>query len=486
MLYRTIVRSKLDYGCIVYGTASNTNLQQLDSIHNAGLRLALGAFCTSPVSSMYMEANEAPLEERRLKLSMNYYLKTRAYTDNPAHHAPHEFDPTTSDLYLPRPNGKGGMTRPPAKPIGLKVEEAMTSAEIDIEKVCPLKTPTFPPGTHEYDPKRHGLIEGVSKCMITRQEPQAKFREYRDAPGPHDEVYTDGSKIDERLGAAAVINRHFQNGETTCSQLSKRLPNNSTIFAAEATAITLALNYYRHMDPVQHDVVIYSDSMSCLQAIEGEDTNNPLICQIMNLLWALSDKDTCVRFCWVPSHCGLEGNEIVDQLANETLDHDIDPLTTVHFADLKPLVNSYIQQEVQIKWDISIHSRYLYLLKATLGPPKRFRHLTRAEEVVITWLRIGHYQGHKIPYLVPRTINCLPALWPDSDSWAHTPWMYSVATKSWWVLQNWLIEDPLWDDPGSLHNIISERSWIPLSDMNSQISNTTLYQISHQLTTFSS
>ena len=58
MVYRTIVRSKLDYGCIVYGTASNTNLRQLDSIHNAGLKLALGAFCTSPVSSMYTEANE--------------------------------------------------------------------------------------------------------------------------------------------------------------------------------------------------------------------------------------------------------------------------------------------------------------------------------------------------------------------------------------------------------------------------------------------
>ena len=32
------------------------------------LRLALGAFCTSPVSSLYTEANEAPLEERRWRL----------------------------------------------------------------------------------------------------------------------------------------------------------------------------------------------------------------------------------------------------------------------------------------------------------------------------------------------------------------------------------------------------------------------------------
>ena len=43
----------MDYGCIVYGTASNTNLRKLDSIHNTGLRLALGAFCTSPVPCLY-------------------------------------------------------------------------------------------------------------------------------------------------------------------------------------------------------------------------------------------------------------------------------------------------------------------------------------------------------------------------------------------------------------------------------------------------
>ena len=180
MLYRDIVRSKFDYGCIVYGTASNTNLQQLDSIHNSGLRLALGAFCTSPVSSLYTEANEAPLEERWLKLSMHYYVKTRACIENPAHHALHEFDRTTRDLYAPRPNGRGGMTRPPAPPIGLKIEEAMTSAEINAELVCPLRTPNFPPAKHDYDPKRHDLIGGVSKCMISRQEAQAKFNEHKD------------------------------------------------------------------------------------------------------------------------------------------------------------------------------------------------------------------------------------------------------------------------------------------------------------------
>ena len=238
--------------------------------------------------------------------------------------------------------------------------------------------------------------------MISGQEAQAKFNEFRDAQGSHDEVYTDGSKMNERVGVAAVINRHFPNDETTCRQLSKRLPDNSTIFAAEGTAISLALNYYQHMGPVHHDVVVYSDSMSCLQAIEGEDTDNPFICDIMNLLWSLSDKGTRVLFCWVPSHSSIHGNEGVDQLAIETPDQDIDPLASVHYTDIKPLVNSYIQKLVQTKWDVAVNGRDLYLVKPTLGPPKKFQHLTRAEEFVITRLRIGHTKATKSHILYRR------------------------------------------------------------------------------------
>ena len=81
--------------------------------------------------------------QRPTKLAMHYYVETCSCIDNPAHHALHEFDRTTRDLYAPRPNGRGGMTRPLAPPFGLKVEEAMTSAEINTELVCPLRKPTF-------------------------------------------------------------------------------------------------------------------------------------------------------------------------------------------------------------------------------------------------------------------------------------------------------------------------------------------------------
>ena len=40
-LYRSLIRSKLDYGCIVYGSARPSYLRMLDPVHNQGLRLCL-------------------------------------------------------------------------------------------------------------------------------------------------------------------------------------------------------------------------------------------------------------------------------------------------------------------------------------------------------------------------------------------------------------------------------------------------------------
>ena len=58
----TLSRSKLDYGAIVYGSVRKSYLRMLDPIQNQALRLCLGAFRTSPATSLHVEANEMPME----------------------------------------------------------------------------------------------------------------------------------------------------------------------------------------------------------------------------------------------------------------------------------------------------------------------------------------------------------------------------------------------------------------------------------------
>ena len=98
--YKILVRSKLDYGCVVYGSARQSYLWKLDSIHNQGLRLALGAFRTSPVNSLYVEANEPSLNLRRKKLSLQFCLKLKSNSANPCHEI--VFEPLYKDEFLKR------------------------------------------------------------------------------------------------------------------------------------------------------------------------------------------------------------------------------------------------------------------------------------------------------------------------------------------------------------------------------------------------
>ena len=62
-------------------------LRILDPIQSHALRLCLGAFRTSPSSSLCVLANEPPLYIRRQKLAMQYCLRLSSASQNPAHSA---------------------------------------------------------------------------------------------------------------------------------------------------------------------------------------------------------------------------------------------------------------------------------------------------------------------------------------------------------------------------------------------------------------
>ena len=62
-----------------------SHLQMLDPIHNQGLRLCLGAFITSPVESLYIDAHKSCLGARHAKLSLQYASKIKSLPKYPTH-----------------------------------------------------------------------------------------------------------------------------------------------------------------------------------------------------------------------------------------------------------------------------------------------------------------------------------------------------------------------------------------------------------------
>lgn len=86
----------LQYGTIAYSTNDGKAMQTLDSINNQSLRLALGAFRTSPIDSLLALGNQKTLEQMRIESHMNYVIKTLANRDNPVHEFMVYVDPLNS------------------------------------------------------------------------------------------------------------------------------------------------------------------------------------------------------------------------------------------------------------------------------------------------------------------------------------------------------------------------------------------------------
>ncbi|GBO20698.1 hypothetical protein AVEN_140345-1 [Araneus ventricosus] len=78
-IYQSVILSRIDYGCEVYGSACSSVLRRLDPIHHSALRICSGAFRTSPVHSLYAVCHQMPLHLRRRELGAQYYFRIQSH-----------------------------------------------------------------------------------------------------------------------------------------------------------------------------------------------------------------------------------------------------------------------------------------------------------------------------------------------------------------------------------------------------------------------
>ena len=180
-LYRALVRSKLDYGCIV-GSASKTALTKLDPVHNKGLRLSLGAFRSSPVESLYVEAHEPPLEIRREKLALQYTIKLKANPGNPAYDV--VFNPKYQHLYANKDSATDSF--------GIYCKKLLKEAKMDVGEIAINSIPDVPIWDSEPVTVDFTLSEFDKSSTSTVFE--SRFNEVKQKYLDFCHIYTDGSK----------------------------------------------------------------------------------------------------------------------------------------------------------------------------------------------------------------------------------------------------------------------------------------------------
>ena len=372
-IYKTMILPKLEYGCLAYGTACKSTLNQLDPIHHHGLRLALGAFHTTPVESLYVESNIHSLSYRRKILGLKYYARTLTIDKNN----------TICNLYDTRRDLLFRDSKRFETP-GMKIRLDMR--ELGIIRFPPVfeqKTSVIPPWIMP-EIKVCFEMENFPKKSTSNQEIISEFLKHKH--NSHIDIYTDGSKTDTGVGAGIAI---CKTANSVFRSIHKAQSSKATILTAELKAISMALHELEKQ--TNKSCVIYSDSKGALQSIQQYDPVNPITlniqCKMNRHKYRLGNT---ILFCWVPAHCNIPGNEHADKAAKQGSKVAASSNLSVTAKDLYAHIQDKGRKWLQNWWDGVDKGRKLYNVDPKVGEKLYPSFNLRLEEIKYNRIRLGH------------------------------------------------------------------------------------------------
>ncbi|KAI5631121.1 reverse transcriptase (RNA-dependent DNA polymerase) domain-containing protein [Phthorimaea operculella] len=125
-------------------------------------------------------------------------------------------------------------------------------------------------------------------------------------------LYTDGSKIEGKVGAAVTVWKN----QAEVQKMTMRLGNHCSVYQAELVAILRACTFLAEAKKDSTGAVI-SDSRSALEAICDPKPENPIAAEIHTRIHEIIEKGNSVILYWIKAHAGIAGNERADELAKQ-------------------------------------------------------------------------------------------------------------------------------------------------------------------------
>ena len=366
LLYTSLIRSILDYNAFLLTNISTTLSNKVESIQNSALRIISGALRTSPSSNLRVDSNIPPLERRREYQLIRYYTKVMARKDT---------IPYAILSNLPENNI---ITHREYKyqTIRRHLKNILRDYKIETPKV--LDNPPLSPYWTRHPIQTLILFDDNKKDMNTDEMKQL-FLEFQNDHKDHTFIYTDGSRADNKTGAAFYIKGFAQ---------STRLSDNHSIFSAELYAISAALRHV--INKPDRQLMICTDSKAAVQSIAAaHNDSHPITRDIKRQINQITDQNREVKIIWIPGHANIVGNERADKAAKASLRDPPNNSLPCPVSDYLNVIYASYKKYVQFEWDVNPHY-YFHPIKPIIGHWPTAYQNTRLKEVIIARLRIGH------------------------------------------------------------------------------------------------
>lgn len=168
-------------------------------------------------------------------------------------------------------------------------------------------------------------------------------------------IYTDGSRMEEGTAAGFTV---FYSGKFIVDHAIKLHLHNS-IYQAELYAIYSAIKWSVHSK--FNYIVIYTDSLSSVYALQKSFPANSLLLDIITLIY--NNSHITFNIGWIKAHIGLIGNERADCIAKSVItDNKYDEEASIPYplSIVKNYFNKKITQDWQNYWSSSSMGRDTY------------------------------------------------------------------------------------------------------------------------------
>ena len=301
MMANGYIRGALEHAAAAWLPATpKTNVEILEREMRAAARIITGCIRSAPHLGIMAEAGILPVAERRSALAPRVLAKAAVLPADDPLHALVVADPR-SDLASQRV--ASGRSR------------GLTRAGSLMEPLMPERPPSWTPGAAVRFSLNIGAALARGPATATMMKETALLHL---AALPQDAtwVWTDGSATGSVTngGAGALIiypdeDRH---------ELRTPVGSLCSSFRAEMTALRSALDHLLQAPRDLTDpVVICTESKSALAALhEGPRAQRTRQgAEVWTRLLTITDEG--IRMQWVPSHCGIPGNEATDALAGD-------------------------------------------------------------------------------------------------------------------------------------------------------------------------
>ena len=354
------IRSRLEYGYTVLSSAPISTLNNLEIMYNGAMRAALSLPRQTPIPLLRKEMNSLPIIDRLNMLAQKFFIKHSALREKSV-----LFEIIESSPYKKAPKRQQKWT------LTYKFRNIFQTMNIYKSQLIPYTVIDYTI-TRNIEVKTTNLL---FQTAIADCDKQKYFKEMMETEWSSSMIIaTDGSKSTDYT-SVAIWNK------TLKEKIAGRIPQENTIFTTESLGIWIAINRWMHINT---DKVILTDSMSVLKALEHPNEKSPFIIKRI-LKDCESNKSTKITFIWIPSHVGIEENEIADKLAKEARNSNL-ILNWIAPEDVLKQVTIQYTSKFQVDFTRTKYSANFNYLQQS-NPKCRNFLKNRKEEVILARAR---------------------------------------------------------------------------------------------------